>query len=710
MFLLSLPALLAPLLVLAVPELVPGAPPAWVGLPLALMLALICSLLAQAYWRRQARCLQRAERHWHLLADQLEQMVWFSRPGQSGLTLLSSAVERICGQAAGALQHQPQGWLDLVHPEDRERVRASWQLQPGATRRLEYRIRHRDGSWRWVRDRAADLRDATGVAIGRAGIVEDITRQREGERRLQQRQQQLRGMVEAARDAVITLDRRQRIVQFNRAAGEMLRIAPRRALGQRLGRFLATQAGAANPVDGLLAAEEEGAASRHMLQGLRADGEAFALEASVSRFGEGEQLLWTLVLRDLSEVQAMEAARRARELAEAANRAKTDFLSRMSHELRTPLNAVLGFAQLLRAGASCLDAEQQDQLAQIEMAGWHLAELIDDVLDVSRIEAGHLAVSLSPVSAQEALEAALQLSLPAMQQRGLQARAGFRAAPPLRLQADPVRLRQVLLNLLSNATKYNRPGGSLSLDLRAEGAQAVVEIADTGLGMSAQQLAHLFEPFNRLGREHSGIQGTGIGLVLSRQLMRLMQGELEVHSEPGQGTTVRLRLPLEAGSVAASTPAQPQPQSQSKVATSPLAGDGQPCGRVLCVEDNEVNMLLVEQLLAIWPAVQLLKAPDGATALRLAREHCPDLVLLDMHLPDMDGHQVLAGLRAEARTAGLPVVALSAEAGAGAEQAAREAGMLDYWTKPLDFAAFRRRMAALLSQPQPALVLALDAA
>ncbi|HEX2010765.1 MAG TPA: ATP-binding protein, partial [Roseateles sp.] len=518
---------------LALPALLPVAAQAGLGLPLAaaLALALALSLLAQAYWRRLALRLERAERRWHLLADQLDQMVWVSQPGQSGLTVLSSAAERVCGRAAGELQAEPRAWLELVHPEDRAGVEACWPLRPGSTRRIEYRIRHRDGGWRWVRDRATELQDERGALLGRAGIVEDITRQREAELRLQARQQQLLGLVETAMDAVITVDVRQRIVQFNRAAAAVFRLPQRKALGQRLDRFLPDARRHAELVAGFAASGQSARrmGARHVLTGLRADGEAFPFEASISRFGEGEQQLMTVVLRDVSEAHAMDAARRAQELAEAASRAKTDFLSRMSHELRTPLNAVLGFAQLLRAGHELPEAQGQ-QLAQIERAGWHLAELIDDVLDVSRIEAGRVAVSLGSVSARTALAEALQLSLPAAQQRGLRVHAPFGEAPDLRLRADPVRLRQVLLNLLSNATKYNRAEGELRLSLRAEAGQALIEITDTGIGMSEQQLAHLFEPFNRLGREHSGIQGTGIGLVLSRQLMALMQGALEVDS------------------------------------------------------------------------------------------------------------------------------------------------------------------------------------
>lgn len=379
--------------------------------------------------------------------------------------------------------------------------------------------------------------------------------------------------------------------------------------------------------------------------------------------------------------------------AEAASRAKTEFLSRMSHELRTPLNAVLGFAQLLRAMP--MSPLQQDYLAQIERAGWHLAELISDVLDVARIESGRVALTLAPLSAHRALEEAWQLCLPSAQEQGLQAQPLFLAQPELQLRADGTRLRQVLMNVLSNAIKYNRPGGRLSLSVRRQGQRALIEIEDTGLGMDELQCQHLFEPFNRLGREHSGVPGTGIGLVLSRELLQLMGGDILVRSRPGEGSCVSLLLPL-AECQHGSAASVPRPEAQ----VLPLGAELR--GSVLCVEDNEVNMLLVEQLLRQWPGLQMLKAVDGREALALAREHRPSLVLLDMCLPDMDGLQVLQALRADPLTRELPVVVLSADAALQDQQRARQAGALDYWTKPLDFQQFRARLPGCLKTPSPA--------
>ncbi|WIT10695.1 ATP-binding protein [Paucibacter sediminis] len=380
------------------------------------------------------------------------------------------------------------------------------------------------------------------------------------------------------------------------------------------------------------------------------------------------------VMRELNQAQLAEQARQAQAVAEAANRAKTDFLSRMSHELRTPLNAVLGFAQLLRAELPQQQGTPHRHLDHIERAGWHLTELIDDVLDVSRIEAGRVALRVSEVSLRAVLDEAWEMSLPLALARGLRAEPRFRSSADLRVQGDPVRLRQVVLNLLSNAIKYNREQGELRLELDAPDGRARITVSDTGLGLSAEQQTHLFEPFNRLGREHSAIQGTGIGLALTRQLLQMMGGEIAVQSRLGEGSAFSVSLPLAEPGAAAL-----------------------PRGRVLCIEDNEVNMLLVEQLLLAWPDVELLKAESVAEGLQLARSCAPDLILLDMRLPDGSGEQVLQALRADPTSAGLRVVALSASAAAEDAQAARAAGALDYWTKPLDFERFRQDVSRLLS-------------
>jgi CheY-like chemotaxis protein/anti-sigma regulatory factor (Ser/Thr protein kinase) len=257
--------------------------------------------------------------------------------------------------------------------------------------------------------------------------------------------------------------------------------------------------------------------------------------------------------------------------------------------------------------------------------------------------------------------------------------------------ADAQRLRQVLLNLVSNAVKYNRPGGRVRLAIADDDGFARIDVDDDGLGMSREQLAHLFEPFNRLGRERSTIEGTGIGLVLTRQLVQLMQGRLDIVSELNRGTRVALRLPSLPAAAACAPVAPSAPAAPADEPDAPM-----PCGTVLYIEDNEVNLLVVQQLLARWSSLKLVHAEDGGSGIEAARRLQPDLVLLDMRLPDVDGLQVLQALRTDAATAALRVVALSASAMPEEVAAARDAGADEYWTKPLDFARFLNDVRRLL--------------
>ncbi|MEP6504168.1 MAG: ATP-binding protein, partial [Betaproteobacteria bacterium] len=389
---------------------------------------------------------------------------------------------------------------------------------------------------------------------------------------------------------------------------------------------------------------------------------------------------------DITDMRAAEEARQALVEAQAASHAKTQFLSSMSHELRTPLNAVLGFSGLLRQeAADRLTPQQLAHLDHVQQAGWHLLRLINDVLDLSRIEAGQLGVDARPLALAPLLDEALQMNAPLAAEGGITLHASYREQPPTWACADPTRLRQVLLNVLSNAIKYGRPGGSVQVHACARADASTIEIVDTGLGMSAQQLAHLFEPFNRLGRDGQGIEGTGIGLSLTRQLMQLMSGDVEVSSEADVGTRVLLTLPC-ADAVA------PEPAPQE--AATPAASA--PRGSVLYIEDNEVNALLVEQLLARWDGVQCVGARDGATGIRMALALRPDLVLLDLQLPDIDGLDVLVQLRAHETLRATPIVVLSAAATPVDMAQARELGAADYWTKPLDFQQFLTGIAKLL--------------
>ena len=395
-----------------------------------------------------------------------------------------------------------------------------------------------------------------------------------------------------------------------------------------------------------------------------------------------------LMSLDISELRAAQEARQALGEAQAASRAKTQFLSSMSHELRTPLNAVLGFSSLLRnEAADTLTPQQLAQLGHVQDAGWHLLRLINDVLDLSRIEAGQLGVSVRALALAPLLDEALQMSAPLAAKGDITLHASYRDDPPSWALADPTRLRQVLINVLSNAIKYSRPNGSVQVRTFRDAERMAIEIVDTGLGMSAHQLAHLFEPFNRLGRDGQGIEGTGIGLSLTRQLMELMSGDVEITSQEGLGTRVLLTLPWTKASTSEPPPAPARPIDRA---------EGAPRGCVLYIEDNEVNILLVEQLLSRWEGVRLVSARDGASGIRTAAELEPDLVLLDLQLPDIDGLEVLRQLRAHPALRGTPVVVLSATAMPADIAQARDRGAADYWTKPLDFQRFLTDISALL--------------
>ncbi len=263
----------------------------------------------------------------------------------------------------------------------------------------------------------------------------------------------------------------------------------------------------------------------------------------VSRDEQGAALRMVGTLTDLTDRREVELMRIARDRAEAANLAKTQFLSRMSHELRTPLNAVLGFAQLLsrRIGAADLD-DQRRCVAQIEKAGWHLLAMIDDVLDLSRVESGQLAIQLAPVSLAVLCRSVAEMLAPMAHERGVQICTAS-LPPQATVLADPLRLTQVLTNLLSNAIKYNRDGGSVALALAPVGDRWCLSVSDTGLGIPQAQIPHLFEPFNRLGRAASGVEGVGIGLALSRSLVEKMGGSIAARSVPGCGTTFEVSLP-----------------------------------------------------------------------------------------------------------------------------------------------------------------------
>jgi len=385
--------------------------------------------------------------------------------------------------------------------------------------------------------------------------------------------------------------------------------------------------------------------------------------------------------------KAEESIRQAREQAEVASRVKTEFLSRMSHELRTPLNAILGFTQLMEAEKLAPDlAESVDHISR---AGKHLLALINEVLDISRIDAGHLAMTPEPIEVHPFLAEAIENILPLAKQHVITLRLEPAAAAtlPLRVLADRQRLHQVMFNLLSNGVKYNRAGGQVTVSYRADGSCIRLTVADTGRGIEPDKLARLFLPFERLGAESSDIAGTGIGLALSRGIVTALQGELNVESRVGEGSTFSVTLPR-ADDGAAAPLASPAPVvSESPPAPTP-ATDGR--STLLYIEDQDLNLRLVERIINPRPQYRLITATLGQAGLDLARAQQPDLILLDLNLPDMTGDNVLHGLKADPAIRHIPVIMVSADAMGERVQHLLRLGASGYLTKPYKLDEFLR--------------------
>jgi PAS domain S-box-containing protein len=402
------------------------------------------------------------------------------------------------------------------------------------------------------------------------------------------------------------------------------------------------------------------------------------VQTTVSLLRNEDGQPWRIVaaVEDITEHLRLQEAERAREAAEASNRAKSDFLSRMSHELRTPLNAMLGFAQLLELDQRHPIADaQRPWVSQIQQAGWHLLEMINDVLDLSRIESGNLRLSIEALDLKDLLTSTATMVEGDARRRGIVITQAL-ATDAATVRGDATRVKQILINLLSNAVKYNIERGRIHVASRPSGDMVEITVTDTGMGMTAEQMRDLFQPFNRLGRERSQQEGTGIGLVISQRLAELMGGTLKARSVAGEGSSFILTLPSVS-----------EPQSLRSGGSGPVSGSSDYHRRIVhYVEDNETNVEVMRGILAQRPQVAMDVSVTGLDGLAAIRARRPDLVLLDMHLPDISGIELLRHLKADALTASIPVVAVSADALASQIEAAREAGALRYLTKPVSVA------------------------
>jgi len=381
-----------------------------------------------------------------------------------------------------------------------------------------------------------------------------------------------------------------------------------------------------------------------------------------------------------------------RRRAEQANRAKSDFLANMSHELRTPLNAVIGFADLLRlGGGAALSERQAEAIDQIHTAGRHLLGLIEEVLDFAKIESGKLSVSIEAIDPLAVAGSVAAGFGPMADKAGISVEV-TPSADELAVRADHLRLRQVLANLISNAIKYNRPGGLVEVRARVEGDRVLLEVRDTGLGVPASRMADLFEPFERLGREGSAIEGAGLGLALTRRLMEAMGGKLAVQSLEGAGSTFTIDLPS-AEPVRIRAPSSDRP--------TPIIAGALSDAVVLYVEDNASNIRLMRHIAEAVGGLELHVAERPTEGLELAASLRPDVILLDINLPGMDGFQVKARLDADPATRGIPVIAISANVLSETVTRGHTAGFHSYLTKPINIEALVSAIQDAVAPPEP---------
>ncbi|HVS43252.1 MAG TPA: PAS domain S-box protein [Candidatus Dormibacteraeota bacterium] len=630
--------------------------------------------------------LGRALAQWRNAATERERFFELSLDAQcvgdldGRFTDVNPALERITGFSREELTSRP--YVELLHPEDR----VTWSAhlarigEGKPVSGLEVRGVCSDGSHRLMSWNIAGAAPTASIyAVGR-----DVTAEHRAQAELAQRAR----LLDLAHDAILarSSDESALITYWNRGAEEIYGWSAEEAVGRVSHLLLGTTF-----PEPRAAIEEQVRRTGHWegeLVHRRRDGSSVVVE---SRWGTNADTNGNTGLlevnRDIGARRlAEENMRLALETAAAASRAKTEFLSQMSHELRTPLNAILGFGQLLELDAT---GSQREHVHRILHAGRHLLDLINEVLDLSRIESGVLHLSLEPVAVATVVGQAVDLIEPSAAERRIRVTQEVSDVDGQYVTADAQRLKQVLLNLLSNAVKYNSDGGRVDVVARREQGRVRVTVTDTGPGIPPEKVDRLFQPFDRLGAECGTVAGTGLGLALSKHLMTAMGGAIGVDNiVDGARFWIDL-VPAEDVATA---------ERREAIPVVPAAHPPLSSSTVLYVEDNVANLRLVESILERRPRVTLLPVMQGQLAIELAVQHRPDLILLDLHLPDIDGYEVLHRLQADQRTAPIPVVVISADASRRQIGRVLEAGAQAYLTKPLDVQEFLTVVGGLMTR------------
>jgi len=537
------------------------------------------------------------------------------------------------------------------------------------------------------------LRDAQNTIIGYLLIGTDNTARKEIEaeqkvlaQRLRDQQFYTRSLFESNVDALITTDPSGIITDVNKQMEALSGCTRDELIGAPFKGYFTDPERAEKSIKLVLSEKK---VTNYELTARARDGKETVVSYNATTFYDRDRRLQGVfaAARDVTEPKRLDQELKeknielegARSVAEKANLAKSDFLSSMSHELRSPLNAILGFAQLMDTSLPPPADSQKESIAQILQAGWHLLKLINEILDLAVIESGKVSLSPEAVSLIEVMSECQAMMEPQAQQRGISMTFPFFSNnSPVFVRADRTRLKQIIINLLSNAIKYNKESGSVIVSCTVTAADRIrISVADTGAGLAPDKIAQLFQPFNRLGQEAGGVAGTGIGLVVTKRLAELMEGVLGVESKVGEGSVFWCDL------FPAAIPQFVTETDRVVPETHPPTLQSTPLRTLLYVEDNPANMRLIEQLISRFPNLRLMTAVNGTRGIELARESLPDVILMDINLPDFNGFEVLKRLRADPTTEHIPVIAISANAMPRDIERGLEAGFFRYQTKPI---------------------------
>ena len=535
------------------------------------------------------------------------------------------------------------------------------------------------------------LRDAQDAIIGYLLIGTDNTARKQVEaeqkvldQRLRDQQFYTRSLIESNIDAIMTTDPSGNITDVNKQMEVLTGCTRDELIGAPFKRYFTDPDRAEASIKLVLS---EMKVTNYELTAQARDGKETVVSFNATTFYDRDRRLQGVfaAARDVTERKRLDQVLQeknvelesARSVAEIANLAKSEFLSSMSHELRSPLNAILGFAQLMESDSPSPAPAQAESIAQILQAGWHLLKLINEILDLAVIESGKVSLSPESVSLSEVMSECQAMMESQAQKRGI--RMTFsRFVKPVFVKADRTRLKQIVINLLSNAIKYNKEKGTVEVKCTETSPGRIrISVADTGEGLSPEKIAQLFQPFNRLGQEAGAVAGTGIGLVVTKRLAELMEGVIGVESTVGVGSVFWCEL------ISAPAPYLTAPNVEAEISVPLKLPTGGPVRTLLYVEDNPANLELVEQIIARHANIRLLTAVNGNIGIEIANTSQPDVILMDINLPGINGFEALKILRANSATAHIPVVALSANAMPRDIEKGLEAGFYRYITKPI---------------------------